>query len=52
MLKALEVGQSDIRIAMTAVTMLEEWINHLPMQVAVEMYSGVLPKLSGYLQVD
>ena len=52
MLKSLEVGKQDLQIAFTAVTMLEEWINSLPMHVTVEMYRGVLPKLSGYLEIE
>jgi hypothetical protein len=53
MLKALEVGNTkSSHLAMNSVTMLEHWFNLLPMQVTVELYRDVLPRLSDFLHIE
>jgi hypothetical protein len=37
---------------MNSVTMLEHWFNLLPMQVTVELYRDVLPRLSDFLHIE
>lgn len=32
--------------------MLEQWFNLLPMNVTVDLYKDILPKLSDFLQVE
>jgi hypothetical protein len=53
MLKALNVGHSHSnQLAMNSVTMLELWFNALPMQVTVELYRDILPRLSDFLHIE
>jgi len=52
MLKALDLGRNDNKLAMTAILMLEEWIKALPFSISMELYKDILPKLSPYLQID
>lgn len=37
---------------MNSIIMLEHWFNLLPMNVTVDLYTDVLPKLSDFLQID
>lgn len=32
--------------------MLEQWFNLLPMNVTVDLYKDILPKLSDFLQIE
>ena len=52
MLKALDLGHLDNRVAMTCIRMLEEWFNTLPPNSTVKLYQEILPKLSDYLNVE
>lgn len=53
MLKALNVGNTHSNhLAMNSINMLEHWFNLLPMNVTVELYRDVLPKLSEFLHID
>jgi hypothetical protein len=52
MFKALEIGRINNQLAMNSINMLEQWFNLLPMNVTIELYNDILPKLSDFLQVD
>ena len=43
MLKALEQGRTDNRIAMTCVRMLEQWFSKLRPTTTVKLYEEILP---------
>ena len=52
MLKALELGLTDNTIAMTCITMLEQWFNRLLPNTTVKLYQEILPKLSEFLNIE
>lgn len=52
MFKALDLGRGNKELAMNSVTMVESWFNLLPMNLTVDLYQDILPKLSDYLYVD
>ena len=52
MIKALELGHLNNRLAMTCIKMLEKWFNTLPVDVTAELYTDVLPKLSDFLAIE
>ena len=52
MYKALEIGHINNGLAVNSIAMLEQWFNALPMNVTVELYKDILPKLSIFLQID
>ena len=52
MLKALELGHINNSIAMTCVSMLEQWFNRLPPNTTVKLYQEILPKLSEFLNIE
>jgi hypothetical protein len=52
MFKSLEIGHSNNLLAMNSIHMLEKWFNLLPMEVTVELYRDILPKLSDFLHVE
>lgn len=49
MFKALDIGRTNNSLAMNSITMLEQWFNLLPMNVTIELYNDILPKLSDFL---
>ena len=52
MLKALELGRTHAGIAMTCVSMLEQWFDRLPPNTTARLYQEILPLLSDFLNVD
>jgi len=52
MLKALELGHTDNSIAMTCISMLEQWFDKLPPNTTNKLYQEILPQLSDYLNVE
>ena len=49
MYKALEIGHINCGLAVNSIAMLEQWFNALPINVTVELYKDILPKLSIFL---
>lgn len=52
MIKALELSHQNNSLAMTCISMLEQWFNALPVQLTVELYSNVVPMLSDFLTIE
>lgn len=52
MFKALEIGRINNYLAMNSIQMLENWFNALPMNVTVDLYKDILPKLSEFLSLE
>jgi len=52
MQKSLQIGRGDLKLASTAITMLEEWFNQLPPTLTQELYRDILPLFSEYLAAD
>lgn len=52
MMKALQLGHSNTKIAMTCIIMLEQWFSELPPQITAKLYVQLLPMLSDYLSVE
>ena len=52
MIKALELSHQNNSLAMTCISMLEQWFNALPVQLTAELYSDVVPLLSDFLAIE
>lgn len=52
MFKALEIGHINNALALNSISMLEKWFNLLPVNVTVELYKDILPKLSDFLHIE
>ncbi|CDW71353.1 dna-dependent protein kinase catalytic subunit [Stylonychia lemnae] len=52
MQKAIDLGRNNNQLAWNSINMLEQWFNLLPMNVTLDLYHDILPKLSDFLQVD
>ena len=52
MIKALELSHQNNSLAMTCISMLEQWFNALPVQMTAQLYSDVVPMLSDFLAIQ